>query len=68
MRQTGVADLHRLQVSDLVLVSAAKEGDLDTVLGCLEGLQSSKDEEDRRVADNTAYLIPLIKAWQKQLG
>lgn len=68
MRQTVVADLHRLQISDLVLVTAAKQGDLDTVLSCLEGLQSSKDEEDHQVADNTAYLIPLIKAWRKQLS
>jgi hypothetical protein len=67
MWQNVVESLQRLQVTDVILVSAAKKGDLDTVLNCVEGLQLSDDEDDRRLAANTAYMVPMIKAWREQL-
>lgn len=98
MRQTIVADLLRLGVTDSVLLATAKGGDLDAVLVRLKELQPADtanttlasditdddivgeaaddvtddvtdlDEPELRLARDTAYMIPLITAWQKQLG
>lgn len=90
MRQTIVANLGFLGITEPKALEPAQKGDLDQVLAYFQLLQSvgtgedespdsgvvdgtsddtvDLDDSERALADRTAFMIPIISAWQKDLG